>query len=96
MYGETKTMKKRTKKQQKEINKIFSIIHYLLEVGRAATKEPRQDRYIMHHSLLDMIDSVKTVLDNNNFEKDNTEKVLESIKEVADSLMPASETGIYQ
>ena len=89
-------MKKRTKKQQKKIDKIFSIIHDLLEVGRRATKEPREDRYIMHHSLLEIMGTVKIVLDNNNFEEDYTERVLESIKEVADNLMPASESGIYQ
>ena len=89
----TKTKKRKTK-QQKAIDKTFVIIHDLLETAQKAIHEPAGDRYVIHHSLLELIPTVETVLNNNGFTQ--TELVLKRIKEVAELVVPSDNLGFYQ
>ena len=86
-------MKKRKTKQQRVIDKTFEHVYSLLTTAESAINEPVADRFLIHHLLLEMIPMVQTVLNGNGFTR--TDKVIKTIKEVAEKVAPASIAGCY-
>lgn len=85
-------MKKRRTKQQITIDKTFEHIQKLLTTAQKAINNPIEDRYMIHHKLLEMIPMVTLVLYGNGFTQ--TDSVIERIKEVAELVAPTP-AGVY-
>jgi len=85
-------MKKRRTKQQIVIDKTFEHIQGLLSTAQKAIYNPVEDRYMIHHKLLEMIPMVTLVLNGNGYTQ--TDKITQTIREVAEIVAPTPK-GVY-
>jgi len=83
-------MKKRKTKRQKVIDRTLKHVDNLLKTARKATcgNTTVEDRFYMHHCLLDMVSSVGIILNGYGFPE--TDGVIKRIKEVAEKVAPVS------
>lgn len=88
-------MKKKKTKEQKVIDRTLKHVNKILKtVGKATCGNTTvEDRFYMHHCLLDMVSSVGIILNGYGFSK--TDGVIKRIKEVAEKVAPTSGLECY-
>ena len=88
-------MKKRKTKEQKVIDMTFKHVDKLLTTAeKAITVSPVEDRYHIHHCLIEMIPTVEYVLNGYGYTK--TKDVVNRIKIIAEKVAPASDLECFR
>ena len=80
-------------KQQKVIDKTFKIVYDVLTIAENLPEMNVDQKWLIHHILLSLIPTVKTIFDVNGFSQ--TDKVIERIKNTAELVAPTSHVAAY-
>jgi len=89
-------MKKKKTKEQKIIDRTLKHVNKILKTAGKATcgNTTVEDRFHMHHCLLEMVSSVGIILNGYSFTE--TDGVIKRIKEVAEKVAPASDLECFR
>ena len=86
-------MKKTKTKSQKTIDETFEIMDDLLTLVKNFKEITADEKWLVHHMLISLIPTVQSILDRNGFSK--TDRVIERIKNAAETVAPASHVAAY-
>lgn len=86
-------MKKRKKSSQKTIDETFEIVDDLLTLVKNFKEINADEKWLVHHLLISLVPKVQTILDGNGFNQ--TDKIIERIKNAAETVAPASHVAAY-
>ena len=86
-------MEKTKTKSEKTIDQTFQTVLDVLSTVENLPEMNADQKWLIHHLLISLVPKVQTILDGNGFNQ--TDKVIERIKNAAEIVAPASHVVAY-
>ena len=86
-------MEKIKTKSQKTIDETFQTVLDVLSTVENLPEMNADQKWLIHHLLISLVPKVQTILDGHGFNQ--TDKIIERIKDAAETVAPASHVAAY-